>query len=72
VDGAVRLEDEESRQRGRLLAGANGRVPLGLRFGLTGDFVYSSDDNVEALGTPGYRSQRDNYARATRAWTRPI
>jgi hypothetical protein len=50
----------EDRRRARLLAGAEGSYRW-LRFGLTGDFVYSSDDNVAVLGEPGYISQRDNY-----------
>ena len=54
------LKDEENRQRARLLTGVDGEFRW-LRFGLTGDFVYSSDDNVAELGQPGYRSQRDNY-----------
>jgi hypothetical protein len=52
--------EAESRQRGRLLAGAEGRYRW-LGFGLTGDLIYGSDDNVAALGSPGYISQRDNF-----------
>jgi hypothetical protein len=54
------LRAAESRQRARLLAGADGEYRW-LRFGVTGDFVYASDDNVAVLGEPGYLSQRDNY-----------
>ena len=53
-------KEVEDRQRGRLLAGVDGEYRR-LRFGVTGDFVYSSDDNVAELATPGFRTQRDNY-----------
>jgi len=50
----------ENRRRARLLAGADARYRW-LGFGVTGDFIYGSDDNVALLGSPGYVSQRDNF-----------
>ncbi len=57
---AFGLRPGDDRRRARLLGGVEGSYRW-LRFGLGGDFVYSSDDNVAGLGGPGQEIQRDNY-----------
>jgi hypothetical protein len=57
---AFGLNGADDRGRARLLAGAEGRYRW-LSFGVTGDLLYGSDDNVAGLGGPGQRTQRDNY-----------
>jgi len=54
------LRAAEDRRRARLLAGFDADYRW-LGFGVLGDFIYSSDDNVAGLGDPGRYTQRDNY-----------